>query len=47
LVIKGAVPFAPEEQRTKVIDDVTALKSKDTSKTNDLIESIVDLARRE
>ena len=46
LVIKGAVPFAPEEQRTKVIDDVTALKSKNTPKTNNLIESIVDLARR-
>ena len=46
LVIKGAVPFVPEEQRTKVIKDVTELKAKDTPKTNDLIESIVDLARK-
>jgi len=47
LVIKGAVPFVSEEEKTKVIEDVTALNSMDTQRTNDLIESIVDLARKD
>lgn len=47
LVIKGAVPFAlDKQQRDDVITRVTALKSESTPKTNDLIDSIIDLARR-
>ena len=43
LVIKGAVPFA-DMHRDELIKRVSALKSDGTLKTNDLIESIVDLA---
>jgi hypothetical protein len=46
IVIKGAVPFALDKQRDEVIRRVTALKSERTPKTNDLIDSIIDLARR-
>lgn len=45
LVIKGALPFAPEEQHAKVIDEISTLKDKDTPKTNDLIDSIIKLGK--
>jgi hypothetical protein len=44
LVIKGAVPFAPSDQQANVIKRLKALKSPDTTKTNALIDSIIDLA---
>lgn len=46
LIIKGAVPFAPNKQQNEVIEQVTKLKSEKTPKTNDLIDSIVDLAKK-
>lgn len=45
LVIQGAVPFVPKGKRSKVVEDVTALKSPDTTKINKLIDSIVELAK--
>jgi hypothetical protein len=46
LGIKGAVPFASNDEQAEVIEKVTALKSAETPDTNDLIDSIVDLANR-
>ena len=46
LVIKGAVPFALDEQQADVIKRVVALKSEESPKTNALIDSIVDLAKK-
>jgi hypothetical protein len=46
LIIKGAVPFASDKQQNEVIEQVTKLKSEKTPKTNDLIDSIVDLVKK-
>lgn len=45
LVIKGAVPFASDDEQAYVISKITALKSAKTPKINTLIDSIVHLAK--
>ncbi|HUU25233.1 MAG TPA: hypothetical protein VMW68_06665 [Methyloceanibacter sp.] len=46
LGVKGAVPFASDEEQAEVIEKATALKSTQTPETNELIDSIVGLAER-
>lgn len=47
LIVKGAVPFVRDkQQREDVITRVAALRSESTRKTLNLINSIIDVARR-